>query len=81
MIIILRSNPDEEQKQNLITWLRSLGLETHMSQGEYQTILGLVGDTSKVDIELIKSLEIVQDVKRIRSRTRTSTGISIRTIR
>lgn len=66
MIIILRSNPDEEQKQNLITWLRSLGLETHMSQGEYQTILGLVGDTSKVDIELIKSLEIVQDVKRIR---------------
>ena len=66
MIIILRSNPDEEQKQNLITWLHGLGLETHMSQGEYQTILGLVGDTSKVDIELIKSLEIVQDVKRIR---------------
>ncbi len=66
MIIILRSNPDEQQKENLITWLHSLGLDTHMSQGEYQTILGLVGDTSKVDIDLIKSLDIVQDVKRIR---------------
>ena len=66
MIIILKSNPDEQQKENLITWLHSLGLDTHMSQGEYQTILGLVGDTSKVDIDLIKSLEIVQDVKRIR---------------
>ena len=66
MIIILKSNPDEQQKQNLITWLHSLGLDTHMSQGEYQTILGLVGDTSKVDLDLIKSLEIVQDVKRIR---------------
>ena len=58
MIIILKSNPDEQQKQNLITWLHSLGLDTHMSQGEYQTILGLVGDTSKVDLDLIKSLEI-----------------------
>ena len=66
MIIILKSNPDEQHKQNLITWLHSLGLDTHMSQGEYQTILGLVGDTSKVDLDLIKSLEIVQDVKRIR---------------
>ena len=36
-----------------------------MSKGEFTTILGLVGDTSKIDIELLENLEIVEKVKRI----------------
>ena len=65
MVVILKKNPNEKQLENLKNWLRSLGLEIHMSTGSNQTVLGLVGDTSVVDIDLIKALDIVEEVKRI----------------
>ena len=65
MVVILKKNPNEKQLENLKNWLRSLGLEIHMSAGANQTVLGLVGDTSVVDIDLIKALDIVEEVKRI----------------
>ncbi len=65
MIVILKPNPDKEQYDNLIAWLESLELHVHLSAGTQQTIMGLVGDTAKVDIELIQALDIVKDVKRI----------------
>jgi len=42
-----------------------MGLRVHISEGQYQTIIGLIGDTSKVDIGLVKSLFIIESVKRI----------------
>ncbi len=65
MVVILKENPDSKRIADLTAWLESLGLEVHPTVGKVQTILGLVGDTSKVDIELIRALDIVQDVKRI----------------
>ena len=65
MVVILKNNPDEKQLGNLISWLKSMNIDVHMSKGSMQTILGLIGDTSQVDIELIKSLDIVEQVKRI----------------
>lgn len=65
MIVVLKENPNSTQLSNLQEWLKSLGLSIHVTQGVHQTILGLVGDTSVVDIDLIKALEIVDDVKRI----------------
>lgn len=65
MIIILKDNPEEKQLDNLTQWLRSMNLDIHFSQGENTTILGLVGDTTAVDIDLINALDIVQAVKRI----------------
>lgn len=65
MVIILKSNPDEKQLENLISWLRSMDLDIHMSQGASTTIIGLIGDTSAVDMELINALDIVEAVKRI----------------
>ena len=65
MVVILKKNPNEKQLENLKNWLRSLGLELHISSGANQTVLGLVGDTSVVDIDLIKALDIVEEVKRI----------------
>ena len=47
-------------------WLRNLNLDIHVSEGCYQTVLGLVGDTSKVDMDLVASLDIVESVKRVR---------------
>ncbi len=65
MIVILKENPDQRQLDNLTRWLKSMNLEIHVSSGTHQTVLGLVGDTTRVDIDLIKALDIVEDVKRI----------------
>ena len=65
MVVILRENYNEEQRDNLVNWLESLGITVHSSLGEHNTVLGLVGDTSGIDIDLIKALDIVEDVKRI----------------
>jgi len=65
MIVILKPNSNSEAVENLKKWLQSMGIETHESVGESQTIIGLIGDTSKVDMDLIRSLDIVEKVQRI----------------
>ncbi len=65
MIVVLKSNANHEQLESLISWLESKNVTVHSSVGEAHTILGLVGDTSKLDIDLIAALDIVEDVKRV----------------
>ena len=65
MIIVVKQQHEERQLENLIKWIKGLGLDVDLSKGSHSTILGLVGDTSKVDIDLIRSLDIVENVKRI----------------
>lgn len=65
MIIILKDNPEKKQLDNLTQWLKSMDLDIHFSKGENTTIMGLIGDTTVVDIDLINALDIVQAVKRI----------------
>ena len=65
MIIVVKKDSDKKQLDTLLKWIKLQGLKVDMSQGENSTILGLVGDTSKVDIELVRSMEIVETVKRI----------------
>lgn len=65
MITVLKNGATEEQKSKLIKWFEQQGLKVHVSEGEYQTILGLVGDTTQIDDELVGSLEIVEAIKRV----------------
>ncbi|MEE0772654.1 MAG: 3-deoxy-7-phosphoheptulonate synthase [Anaerovoracaceae bacterium] len=65
MIVVLKDNPDKKQLDNLIAWLKSMGLDIHMSEGQSSTIMGLIGDTSGVDMDLINALDIVETVKRV----------------
>lgn len=65
MIIILRDNPEEKQLENLVSWLKSMGLDIHFSKGTNKTIMGLIGDTASVDIDLIQALDIVENVMRV----------------
>ena len=65
MIAVLRQGVTKQQRDGLIEWFEHMGLSVHVSEGEYQCILGLIGDTSKVDINLLESLSIVESVKRI----------------
>ena len=65
MIAILKSDTTPDQLDHLINWLKKMNLDVHISQGHEMTVLGLVGDTSRIDIELLSSLEIVKSVKRV----------------
>ena len=65
MIIALKRDIRQEEKDHLISWLESYGVRTHVSEGEYQTVIGLVGDTTRIDTDLISGLDIVQSVTRI----------------
>ena len=65
MIVILKENPNPKQLDSLKTWLTGMNLTIHESDGINHQILGLVGDTSRLDIDLIRALDIVDDVKRI----------------
>ena len=65
MIAILKHGTTPQQTEHLIGWLRRMNLDVHISQGAEVTVLGLIGDTSRVDMELLSSLEIVDSVKRV----------------
>lgn len=65
MIVVLKSNTAKEKQDQLVDWFKGMNLGVHISEGESQTVLGLIGDTSKVDMELIDSLDIVDTVKRV----------------
>lgn len=65
MIAVIKPGVPENQVENLISWLQAQNLTVHISKGEYNTVLGLVGDTTKVDMELLQNLEIVESVTRI----------------
>ena len=65
MIIIVKQEHEKKQLDNLIKWVKNQGLEVDVSKGSHSTVLGLIGDTSKIDIDLVRSLDIVESVKRI----------------
>lgn len=65
MVVILKDNAEQKKVKTLTDWLENQGLSVHTVTGAYQTILGLIGDTSKVDTDLIEGLDIVAKVKRI----------------
>ena len=65
MIVVLKRGVEEKKREQLIGWLKNQGLGVHISEGEYQTVLGLIGDTTRIDMDLIASLGIVDSVTRV----------------
>ena len=65
MIVVLKKGTTDEQLDNLVAWLKTQGVEPDVSRGTDITIVGLVGDVSKIDTELIEALDIVESVKRV----------------
>ena len=62
MIIILRSDVSEDQLQHVLERVESLGFRTHLSRGTYRTIIGLIGDETKISPEPLKAIPGVADV-------------------
>ncbi len=63
MIVVLKHGAKSEQREQLIGWLKNQGVDVHISEGEYQTVLGVVGDTGRIDKDLVASLDVVDSVK------------------
>ena len=65
MIIILKENTTAQELNCLAEMVRANGVIPHITEGVHQTIMGLVGDTTRIDIDSISQLEIVEAVRRI----------------
>ncbi len=65
MIAVLKNTATKEQIGSLVGWFESQGVKVHESQGDFCTVLGLIGDTTKIDIEMLQSLDIVEQVTRV----------------
>ena len=63
MIAILKAGASDAQKASLIRWLEQTGVEVHSYPGNGTTILGLIGDTSRIDTQLLQAMEIVESVR------------------
>ena len=65
MIVILKHGVTDEKRDQLINWFKTQGLGVDVSKGEFQTILGLIGDVLSLDTDMIESLDIVQATRRV----------------
>ena len=65
MIIILNQKATEEKIKELVEGFHAQGLKTNVSQGSHTTIVGLIGDTTVLDIDNLKGADYVADVKRV----------------
>ena len=65
MVAVLKPGTTQPQIDNLMKWFKSRGLDVHVSVGQYRTILGLIGDTSTIDTELLQGLDMIESVTRI----------------
>ena len=65
MVAVLKPGTKKQQIDNLSVWLKSRGLDVHISEGKTHTIIGLIGDTSKIDVELLEAIDIIESVKGI----------------
>ena len=65
MVVLLKKDTTPEQLRLFKEHMLDLGLEPHVTVGQAHTIIGLVGDTSHIDIDNFKAMDIVESVQRI----------------
>ena len=65
MILTVEKNTEQQQLQHLISLLEKRGLEINFSEGQNFIVLGLVGDTTALDVEWLKSFDFVREVTRV----------------
>lgn len=65
MIVVLKPNPDKERVKRLIQHFRDMGLNINYSEGASTTIIGLLGDTSRIDENDILVYDLVERVQRV----------------
>ena len=72
MIIYVEEKADPKQLETLKEWLNGLGVEVHSLASEKGTILGLLGETQNVDVDLVQGLDIVKKVVKVKEPYKSS---------
>lgn len=67
MIIVLKNGAEKQKVDELKSNLKGKGLEIHESKGKDVTILGLIGDTSRITPEELLANEIVESAQRVKA--------------
>ncbi len=65
MIVVLKQNSDKERVDRLMQHFMDMGLKINYSEGANTTILGLMGDTTKLDEGDILAYDVVERVQRV----------------
>ena len=66
MVVVLRPDTPHEKINHLRVWLEEKKLIVREFRGQEQCVLGLIGDTGKIDIDMLRSLDIVESVAEMR---------------
>jgi 3-deoxy-7-phosphoheptulonate synthase len=64
-IIVLRPDATEEALRHLLKKLESKGLNAHVSRGTERTIVGVIGDTSRITEEEEDSIRVMTGVENV----------------
>src|SRR5262245_23960293 len=62
MIIVLRPDSTTEQIDHVLERIRELGLKPHLSQGEKRTIIGVIGEEDKLQVQPLQAIPGVEQV-------------------
>ena len=65
MIAIVKGSATPAQLEHFVSWIQDRGFRTNVSRGENETIVGIIGDTSRIDPFLLESMDIVEEVRRV----------------
>jgi 3-deoxy-7-phosphoheptulonate synthase len=65
MIIVMKRGIPEDELAEFSLSLEERGLRVHLSRGESQTVLGLVGDTAGIDAEALRAHHLVEKLIRV----------------
>ncbi len=65
MVVLFKKNTTQEQIRQFAERMSQLGLSSQVTVGEAHTIIGLVGDTSRVDMDSIQAMDVVESVQRV----------------
>ena len=65
MIIVMKEGASPEERAKFTAYLSTLGVGVHASEGQFRTILGLVGDTSGIPTESLKAHHLVEKIIRV----------------
>ncbi|MDO4797106.1 MAG: 3-deoxy-7-phosphoheptulonate synthase [Coriobacteriales bacterium] len=65
MIALVKQSATDEQLAQFIAWIEDRGFKTHVSKGDHDTVVGIIGDTTQIDPFLLESMSIIERVQRV----------------
>ncbi|OUO32712.1 3-deoxy-7-phosphoheptulonate synthase [Olsenella sp. An293] len=65
MIAVVKSSATTEQLDHFVKWIEDRGFRTNVSQGDNETLVGIIGDTTRIDPFILESMDLVERVQRV----------------